>query len=71
MDNRKKKYNFQVGGFTTDRDRAASAAVADTMVVLGGRDADGKDIIGFEIFDLKTETWVEKPEWEMAQGRYR
>ncbi|TRY80075.1 hypothetical protein TCAL_09323 [Tigriopus californicus] len=60
----------KVGGFQNRRDRAASAAVDDTMVVLGGRDVDGLDIIGFEIFDLKSNSWVSKPEWNMAQGRY-
>lgn len=60
-----------MGGFQTDRVRAASAAVANTMVVLGGRDADGLDIIGFEMFDVEANKWVHKPEWEMAQGRYR
>ncbi len=28
---------MKAGGFTTDRDRAASAAVGSTMLVLGGR----------------------------------
>ena len=30
-------YFMKAGGFTTDRDRAASAAVGSTMLVLGGR----------------------------------
>ncbi len=30
-------YFTKAGGFTTDRDRAASAAVGSTMLVLGGR----------------------------------
>ena len=76
------------------------------MIVLGGRDVDGLDIIGFEVrphiivflhtnvksnihiknknfikfvlifysfqvYDEVTDTWKPKPEWEMAQGRYR
>ena len=55
----------------TERDRAASAAVGDQMVVLGGRDVDGLDIVGFEVYDEALDAWVAKPEWEMAQGRYR
>lgn len=60
----------KVGGFLTERDRAASAAVGDIMVILGGRDVDGLDIIGFEMYDSSKNSWVAKPEWEMAQGRY-
>ena len=40
----------KVGGFQTGRFRAASVAVNDKMIVLGGRDVDGLDIIGFEVF---------------------
>ena len=39
----------KVGGFQTGRFRAASLAVNNKMVVLGGRDVDGLDIIGFEV----------------------
>ena len=39
----------KVGGFQTGRFRAASVAVNDKMIVLGGRDVDGLDIIGFEV----------------------
>ena len=62
---------LKVGGFLTERDRAASAAVGDRMVVLGGRDGDGQDLVGFEVFDEEADQWVAKPEWQMAQGRYR
>ena len=41
------------------------------MVVLGGRDGDGQDLVGFEVFDEDADQWVAKPEWQMAQGRYR
>ena len=60
-----------MGGFNTDRDRAASVAVGGTMVVLGGRGQDGEEMVGFEMFDVETEQWVEKPEWRMEFGRYR
>jgi hypothetical protein len=36
------KLPFKVNGYSTERDRAASAAVGDKMVVLGGRDNDGQ-----------------------------
>ena len=39
----------KVGGFQTGRFRAASVAVNEKMIVLGGRDVDGLDIIGFEV----------------------
>ena len=39
----------KVGGFQTERFRAASVAVNNKMIVLGGRDVDGLDIIGFEV----------------------
>ncbi len=65
------RFPLQVAGFLTERDRAASAAVGDTMVVLGGRAGDGEDIIGFEVFNVDTEQWEAKEEWEMAKGRYR
>ena len=35
----------KVGGFQTERFRAASVAVNNKMIVLGGRDVDGLDII--------------------------
>jgi hypothetical protein len=38
------KLPFKVNGYSTERDRAASAAVGDKMVVLGGRDNDGQVI---------------------------
>jgi len=60
----------KVGGFQTGRFRAASVSVGEKMIVLGGRDVDGLDIIGFEMYDDKSDTWEPKPEWEMAQGRY-
>jgi hypothetical protein len=41
------------------------------MIVLGGRDVDGTDIVGFEVYNEETDAWIQKPEWEMAQGRYR
>lgn len=53
------------------RDRAASVSVGDKMLVLGGRDLDGLDVIGFEMYDDSTDSWNLMPEWEMAQGRYR
>ncbi len=40
------------------------------MLVLGGRDQQGSDLISFEIYDSKGDTWKQVPEWEMAQGRY-
>ena len=63
----------KVGGFTTQRVRAASVALNNQVIVLGGRDdgANGMDIVGFEIFDSASDSWVQKPEWSMAQGRYR
>ena len=60
-----------MGGFLTERDRAASAAVGDRMVVVGGRDGDGQDLVGFEVFDEAQDEWLQKPEWQMAQVRYR
>ena len=39
----------KVGGFQTGRFRAASVSVGEKMIVLGGRDVDGLDIIGFEV----------------------
>ena len=60
-----------MGGFKTHRDRAASVAVGDQILILGGRDVDGKDIIGFEVYDNEVDEWKPKPEWQMAQGRYR
>ena len=38
-----------MGGFQTGRFRAASVSVGEKMIVLGGRDVDGLDIIGFEV----------------------
>ena len=67
----KKTFCPQVNGYTTVRDRAASAAVGDRMVILGGRDEDGQDLVGFEIYDEAKDEWLPKPEWKMAQGRYR
>ena len=43
----------KVGGFQTERFRAASVAVNNKMIVLGGRDVDGLDIIGFEVNQLR------------------
>ena len=40
-------------------------------MILGGRDVDGKDIIGFEVYDNALDKWNTVPEWQMAQGRYR
>ena len=39
----------KVGGFKTIRDRAASLTVGDQMLVLGGRDPTGSDLISFEV----------------------
>jgi hypothetical protein len=64
-------FHHQVGGFNTDRDRASSASVGGTMVVLGGHGGDGRGVIGIEAFDVEAEEWVEKPEWDMKIGRYR
>ena len=61
---------FQVGGFKTIRDRAATVAVGDNMIVLGGRDQEGTELISFEIYDSGSNSWKLKPEWEMARGRY-
>jgi hypothetical protein len=41
------------------------------MLVLGGRNDDGEDIIGFEAYDAVTNSWIDNPNWQMAQGRYR
>ena len=38
-----------MGGFQTGRFRAASVSVGEKMIVLGGRDVDGLEIIGFEV----------------------
>ena len=55
-----------------DRYRAASAAVGDTMVVLGGRNlSDGSDIFNFEVYDTENDVWEQRPEWEMKTGRSR
>ena len=64
-------FSPKVNGYTTSRDRAASAAVGDRMVVLGGLDGDGQDLVGFEVYDEEKDEWIPKPEWQMAQGRYR
>jgi len=60
----------KVGGFKTIRDRAASLTVGDQMLVLGGRDPTGSDLISFEVYDDERRSWKAVPEWEMAQGRY-
>jgi len=60
----------KVGGFQTHRDRAASVAVGDQILILGGKDVDDQDIIGFEVYDNKLDEWNPVPEWQMAQGRY-
>jgi len=70
----KKSISFsicKVGGFQTIRDRAASLTVGDQMLVLGGRDTAGSDLISFEVYDDEGRSWRAVPEWEMAQGRYR
>ena len=59
----------KVGGFQTIRDRASSLTVGDQMLVLGGRDPTGSDLISFEVYDEKDRSWKAVPEWEMAQGR--
>ena len=41
------------------------------MLVLGGQDVTGSDLISFEVYDDKAKSWRAIPEWEMAQGRYR
>ena len=41
-----------MGGFQTGRFRAASVSVGEKMIVLGGRDVDGLDIIGFEVYGI-------------------
>ena len=40
------------------------------MLVLGGRDQEGSELIGFEIYDNENNEWKPVPEWEMVQGRY-
>lgn len=45
-------------------------AVGEEMLVLGGRDQEGSELISFEIYDSPSDSWVAVPEWEMAQGRY-
>lgn len=54
-----------------DRERAASVAVDGTMVVLGGRDGSGDDILSFERYDPENDVWETRPEWDLQQGRYR
>ncbi len=46
---------MKAGGFTTDRDRAASAAVGSTMLVLGGRVATQEKEEGEEEEEEETE----------------
>ena len=41
------------------------------MLVIGGQDVTGSDLISFEVYDNKAKSWRAIPEWEMAQGRYR
>lgn len=60
----------KVGGFQTIRDRASSLTVGDQMLVLGGQDVTGSDLISFEVYDDKAKSWRAVPEWEMVQGRY-
>lgn len=60
----------KVGGFLTERNRAASAAVGGNMIVLGGVGNDGSDLINFEVFNSTKNAWETRPEWEMARARY-
>ena len=44
------------------------------MVVLGGRsleDTEGREVITFEQYDSRNDKWVQRPEWDMPQGRSR
>lgn len=46
-------------------------AVGDKMLVLGGRDPEaGSELISFEVYNSKSDSWEYVPDWEMAQGRY-
>ena len=41
------------------------------MVILGGRTANGTELLGFEVYNEDSKDWIEVPEWQMAKGRYR
>ncbi len=71
----------QAGGFTSERDRAASASVGESMVVLGGvgvgvgeekeEGATAAATATVEEYDKDEDRWVDRPEWAMQTGRYR